>query len=245
MLIKPINAFLKDNVDPATLDYLGMVEDNNDPEKLGRIRVRISPYADFPSTEDLPWACPILGSCGNSSNSGGLNIPEIGSQVRVYFPSHDLTAPYYRGAELNEVNRTTFFDDDYPNSYGYKDSTGNFYKIDKAKKTVQFQHSSSSNLRVAPDGSIQVSLSNGAYFTFSNSSAFELNIGPIAIQGMPDGSLSVRADSSIEFRTPAFRVIADDTTMEGNASVESGVTGKFSAGDKIISVTNGIITSIE
>ena len=112
------------------MSYLGFVEDNNDPEKLGRLRVRIAPYSEL-AIEELPWACPKLGSHGNSSSYGGLNVPEIGSQVRVDFPSKDLTAPYYSGAELNAVNRTTFFDEDYPNTYGYKDSVGNFTKINK------------------------------------------------------------------------------------------------------------------
>ena len=245
MLIKPINAFLKELTDPATMDYLGMVEDNNDPEKLGRIRVRISPYMDFETTEDLPWACPILGSCGNSANSGGLNIPEVGSQVRVFFPSHDLTAPYYRGAELNEFNRTTFFDDNYPNTYGYKDSTGNFYKIDKANKTVQFQHSSSSNLRVAPDGSMQVALSNGAYFTFSNSNAFEMSIGTINVKGMPNGALSARADDSISIKTNNMNVNCPNVAFSGNVSVGNGITADFTAGDKTVHVTAGIITGID
>ena len=245
MLIKPINAFIKELADPATMDYLGMVEDNNDPEKLGRIRVRISPYMDFERTEDLPWACPILGSCGNSASSGGLNIPEIGSQVRVFFPSHDLTAPYYRGAELNEFNRTTFFDDNYPNTYGYKDSTGNFYKIDKANKTVQFQHSSSSNLRIAPDGSMQVALSNGAYFTFSNSNAFEISIGTVNIKGMPNGDLIITSNNNVNVKAENIVVNCPEVSFSGNVSVGNGVTDDFPAGNRTVHVTAGIITSID
>ena len=244
MLIKPLNAFLKGDTDPATMSYLGMVEDNNDPEKLGRLKVRISPYMDF-KPEDLPWACPTLGTHGNIPSAGGINVPEIGSQVRVYFPSHDLTAPYYMGAELNELNRTTFFDDDYPNAYGYKDSTGNFIKVNKARKTVQIQHSSSSNLRVAPDGSMQVALSNGAYFTFSNSNAFEISLGNVEIKGTPDGSLTIRADSSVTIDTSDFVINADNVTVSKGLSVGTGVSGKFSADSKIITVTDGIITSIE
>lgn len=244
MLIKPLNAFLKSDIDPATMSYLGMVEDNNDPEKLGRLKVRISPYMDF-SSEDLPWALPSLGTHGNTPEAGGINVPEIGSQVRVYFPSHDLTAPHYMGAELNELNRTTFFDDDYPNAYGYKDSKGNFIKVNKARKTVQIQHSSSTNLKVDPNGSIMISLNNGSYFTLDNHGAFELNVGLVSLQGMPDGSLTIKAESGIEFITPSFRVTSDDNTFTGNTTTGSGITDKFNAGDKIISVTNGIITSIE
>lgn len=243
MLIKPLNAFLKDNVDPATMSYLGMVEDNNDPEKLGRLRVRISPYMDF-ATEDLPWACPTLGTHGNSSNAGGLNVPEKGSQVRVYFPSHDLTAPYYMGAELNELNRTTFFDDDYPSTYGYKDSTGNFIKVNKARDTVQIQHSSSSNLKVAPDGSMQISLSNGAYFTFSNKNAFDLNIGAVEISGTPNGSLTVSADFLIELEAPRIVLKADTVETTGHNATKTGVSGGFWAFGQYIEVTDGLITAI-
>lgn len=244
MLIKPINSFLKETVDPATQSYLGMVEDNEDPEKLGRLKVRISPYMDFES-EDLPWACPTLGTHGNNPNAGGINVPEVGSQVRVYFPNHDLTAPYYMGAELNELNRTTFFDDDYPNTYGYKDSVGNFAKINKAKKTVQFQHSSTSNLRVAPDGSMQVALSNGAYFTFSNQNNFELNIGEVAVEGTAEGSLTIKAGMQVDMTTESFRVDASTTEFTGDVKVGTGASGMFWTFGNLVTVKDGIVVSIE
>lgn len=244
MLIKPLNAFLKESVDPSTQSYLGMVEDNNDPEKLGRLKVRISPYMDF-EPEDIPWACPTLGTHGNISNAGGLNVPEIGSQVRVYFPSHDLTAPYYMGAELNELNRTTFFDENYPETYGYKDSVGNFLKINKAKRTVQIQHSSTSNLRVAPDGSMQVALSNGAYFTLDNHNSFELNVGAVDITGTANGSLSVKADFLIDLDAPRIRLKTDYLEVDGHTSNQTGVSGSFWANNQYIEVTDGLITLID
>lgn len=243
MLIKPLNAFLKDSVDPATQSYLGMVEDNNDPEKLGRLRIRISPYMDF-KTEDLPWACPTLGTHGNKDSAGGLNVPELGSQVRVYFPSHDLTAPYYTGAELNELNRTTFFDDDYPHTYGYKDSRGNFIRVNKARDTIHMQHASTSNLKVAPDGSMQVALSNGAYFTFDNHNAFELNIETVDIKGTPDGTLTIKANSAINFEAPEINFKAKISRNSGHSGSATGVNGDFWAYNKHIEVTDGIITSI-
>lgn len=244
MLIKPINAFIKETIDPATQSYLGMVEDNADPEKLGRLRVRISPYMDF-EPEDVPWACPTLGAHGNNPQAGGINVPEVGSQVRVYFPSHDLTAPYYTGAELNELNRTTFFDEDYPNTYGYKDSIGDFVKVNKSKKTIHLQHSSTSNLRVAPDGSMQIALSNGAYFTFSNANAFELNIGTVDVSGTAEGSLTVKADTQVDMKTSSFRVDAQTTEFTGDVKVGTGASGMFWTFGNLVTVKDGIVVSID
>jgi hypothetical protein len=225
------------------MSYLGTVEDNEDPKKLGRLKIRISPYMDY-EPEDLPWACPTLGTHGNTSEAGGLNVPEVGAQVRVYFPSHDLTAPYYTGAELNEVNRTTFFDDDYPNTYGYKDSTGNFIKINKAKDTIQLQHTSTSTMKVSPDGSMQIALSNGAYFTFSNSNAFDLSIGAVSVSGTPDGTLQMKANMSIELDAPNITLKAKTIQHEGYMAANTGASGSFWAYNSYIEVTDGLITYI-
>ena len=244
MLIKPFSILFKDQVDPATMSYLGCVEDNNDPEKIGRIKVRVAPFADL-STEDLPWAYPKLGSHGNSAEYGGLNVPEIGSQVRIDFPSRDLTAPYYSGAELNAVNRTTFFDEDYPNTYGYKDSVGNFVKINKERGTAHFQHYTTTNLQVAPEGSIKVGLSNGAFFTLDNNNNFELNIGTLDVTGTADGSLNVDANNEINLNAGTVNINAKDFNVKGTATFECGASGSFVTLGNHVTVTNGLITSIK
>ena len=44
--------------------WIGVVEDNNDPEKLGRVRVRClglhTENKNELPTEDLPWATPMM-----------------------------------------------------------------------------------------------------------------------------------------------------------------------------------------
>lgn len=243
MLIKPFTSLLKEQIDPASMSYLGCVEDNNDPEKMGRLKVRISVFSELP-TEDLPWAYPMLGSHGNSAEYGGLNVPEVGSQVRVSFPSKDLTAPYYSGAELNKLNRTTFFDDDYPHTYGYKDSVGNFVRVNKEKGTAQFQHSSTTNLQVAPDGSIKVGLVGGAYFIFDVNKSFTFNIGTLEVQGLPDGSLNIRANTEVNIDTSSVN-IKGDVAIKGNLQPSNGASGSFITNSNYIEVTNGIITLIK
>lgn len=233
---------MKEQTDPATMSYLGCVEDNNDPEKVGRIRVRIALFSEL-ATEDLPWAYPLLGTHGNSSEYGGLNVPEVGSQVRITFPSKDLTAPYYSGAELNKVNRTTFFDDDYPHTYGYKDSIGNFIKINKERGTIHLQHTSSTNMQVAVDGSIKVGLAGGAYFIFDNGKNFDLNLGALDISGSADGSLEVKANNEINLTASTFNV-KGDVIVQGDFKPMNGASGSFITNGSYVEVTNGIITSI-
>ena len=243
MLIKPFTPLFKEQVNPTAMSYIGDVIDNNDPKKLGRVKVKISAYADL-NDEALPWASPLLASHGNSQEYGGINIPEIGSQVRVTFPSRDFTAPYYSGAELNEHTRTTFFDDDYPNTYGYKDSVGNFIRINKERGVAQLQHSSTTNMQVAPDGSIKVGLAGGAYFIFDNGNNFELDIGTLNISGTADGSLNVEANNEINISTSQAN-IKGDLSVSGDLSAGNGVSGTFLTVGNIVTVKNGIIVSIE
>lgn len=243
MFIKPFTNLLKEQSNPVNMSYIGFVEANNDPQKLGRVKVRITPYSDL-STDALPWASPVLGTHGNSADSGGLNVPEVGSQVRVTFPSRDFTAPYYSGAELNEVNRTTFFDEDYPFTYGYKDSIGNFIRINKERGTAQIQHFSSTNLQVAPDGSLKVGLNGGAYFVFDSGKSFDLNINTLDIQGTADGALTVTANNDITLDAGQINM-KGDAKISGSLDVGNGASGSFIAGANFITVKKGIIVSIK
>lgn len=83
--------------------YAGVVEDNKDPEKLGRLKVRV-PHVygavggtfGAITTENLPWAMPSGLPNGLSQQSGGCDwLPEMGDQVLVRFLDGEPEKPVY------------------------------------------------------------------------------------------------------------------------------------------------------
>jgi hypothetical protein len=98
--------------------YAGIVEANNDPEKLGRVKARVphvygsTLVAGSIGTDDLPWAFPAGLPAGQSSLSGGFSmLPEVGDRVWVRFLDGEPEKPVYewgmqtqKGAEDMEVH---------------------------------------------------------------------------------------------------------------------------------------------
>lgn len=82
--------------------YAGTVEDNRDPELVGRVKVRV-PHVFGPSgasgsidTTDLPWAFPMGAPAGGTDASGGLSwLPEKGDQVYVQFLDGEPEKPVW------------------------------------------------------------------------------------------------------------------------------------------------------
>ena len=85
--------------------YRGIVEDRLDPEKLGRVKIRVygihtdikiqTPTEGVP-TEDLPWAQPVISPVeGGVSGFGFWSVPLHGSQVLVYFEEGNIMYPRY------------------------------------------------------------------------------------------------------------------------------------------------------
>jgi hypothetical protein len=79
--------------------YIGIVEENNDPNKLGRVRIRVVNVFDELEVEDIPWASPWKDLNGNS-----INIPEIGKVLLVVFDQGDSNKPEYIYANHYNVN---------------------------------------------------------------------------------------------------------------------------------------------
>ena len=87
--------------------YIGVVEDNNDPKKSGRCRIRVMDVFDGMNpdgtyqvkTEELPWSFPWKDLNGNA-----FNIPDIGKIVVVVFEEGNTDKPEYISADHYNVN---------------------------------------------------------------------------------------------------------------------------------------------
>jgi len=85
--------------------YRGVIEDNNDPEMLGRCRVRIwGLHTDILEpdelegipTKNLPWSEPCLGLLeGSISGNGLFSVPLQGSHVFLFFEGGNWMSPRY------------------------------------------------------------------------------------------------------------------------------------------------------
>jgi hypothetical protein len=79
--------------------FVGMVEENEDPKKIGRVKVRVMNVYDEIPVEDIPWASPWKDLNGNE-----FNIPDVGKVVSVVFDHGDQYKPEYIFAEHYNVN---------------------------------------------------------------------------------------------------------------------------------------------
>ena len=103
--------------------FRARVANNADPEKLGRVQVRIpmihgASEDDGVSDSSLPWATGCFPSAGY--NFGSFIVPEIGEYVFVIFEDSDTSKPVYLGSSYGK-NSTTY------KEYGSEDTTGLWY----------------------------------------------------------------------------------------------------------------------
>lgn len=120
------NDFDKDNkleFNPNAF-YIAVVEDTNDPYKLGRVRIRIpsihgtnNNQAYFLPNSSLPWAKPaILNGAGN--DTGQFIIPAYGTRVLVSFEFNDVNKPLYFGGIPTLIGDTKTYNDNPGIYYG-------------------------------------------------------------------------------------------------------------------------------
>ena len=72
--------------------YRGIVTDNQDPNKLGRIRANVPEVLDQVETG---WALPAAPYAGN--NAGSLTVPAAGTGVWIEFEAGNVSKPIWTG----------------------------------------------------------------------------------------------------------------------------------------------------
>lgn len=190
---KEIDDLLKTFIDRKSPSYkkryTGIVEDNNDPDKKGRCRIRV--YGIFGNEipkEDLPWASQEQTFLG--SNLGNIVIPKIGSLVRVYFDDDEIYKPVYttkvpvNGSISSEAN------EDYPNSMVFFETDeGEFFKINRSSMETTYRHST--GVQIVIDGSGNITIDNSTVQGDGNINFKSL--GDITLESTT-GSVNIQAE---------------------------------------------------
>jgi hypothetical protein len=137
--------------------YRGQVLDNNDPDKLGRIKVNLFGLTDGIDAEDLPWAVPAYSIfTGSGIGYGFFAVPEIGTHVFVFFEGGgDIYQPVYFLEAVDGIHglpseRTI----DYPYRKVLKTKNGIVIIIDDLSKEIYVNHPSGSYLKIDTAGNI-------------------------------------------------------------------------------------------
>ena len=95
--------------------YKAIVVENNDPEKHGKIKARVSKIFDGIEDGKLPWAIPTFGHVdGATKDSGIICIPKIGSTVLLHFQNGSPFHPIYSGYTVDEKTKLEEANTNYP-----------------------------------------------------------------------------------------------------------------------------------
>lgn len=144
--------------DPLKSPHRGIVVDNDDPKKLGRVKVFIKGIMEETDIAKLPWVYPQMSAgLGGRKDSSFFAVPEKNSELVIRFQNGDIYSPYIAGRWHNEQsNQQSLFDEDYPDSYGHMDSTGTFLRINKKEQYTEFKHVSGFYCKVDKDGNLDI-----------------------------------------------------------------------------------------
>jgi uncharacterized protein involved in type VI secretion and phage assembly len=169
---------------------VGIVTNNNDDDKLGRVKVKFPWLSD---NDESDWARIALPGAG--PKAGAVFIPEVSDEVLVAFEHGDISRPFVIGGLYNGKDKPPLGDGLFDK--GKVKRTG--FVSRKGHKFVFFEDSSKSGIAlITSDGKIKVSL---------NESNSEIHIecqGKVVIKSQGDmnvesaGSLTLKGDGGVK-----------------------------------------------
>jgi hypothetical protein len=207
--------------------WLGEVVDINDPNKVGRIKVKVFGKFDLIPTEDIPWAYPTNAYTGGDIDGGGsFSVPKKGSIVSVTFDSGNIYHPEYKFIQ----NISKALKDEISNSYENAHSViydtvteGGVKVFFTEEKGLMFDFKST-QVNIKPDKSVKIQ-------TESGKSIIEItNDGKLTIT--QDGNITIKTNANIDINCVNATVKSTKTFIKagyielGDGASENLVLGK-------------------
>ncbi len=140
--------------------YRAIVENNVDPEKFGRVQVRVFGIHDEGSgvsTADLPWAEVSGGTdFGLIDGVGISSILRVGTLVWVFFNNDDFNFPVVFATIKGSSDISSVAQNSYTNTATIRTASGHIIELGDAAgaEKIEIKHTTGSKITFQADGSI-------------------------------------------------------------------------------------------
>lgn len=207
-------------------NWLGEVVDIADPNKIGRIKIRVFGKFDDLEVEDIPWAYPnTVFTSGGTSGGGFFSVPKLGSIVAVSFDNGNIYHPEYKFIQNISTELKEEIAESYDNAHSliYDTVTEGGLKVYFTESKGLVFDFKSTIVNLKPDNSITV-------ITESGDSSIEItNDGKLTIT--QKGDIEVTSDANINIKCKDATVESNNTYVKskrielGNSATEPLILG--------------------
>ncbi len=172
---------------------VGIVTQNDDKDKLGRVKVK---FPWLSGNDESDWARVTM--LGAGPNAGAVFIPEVSDEVLVAFEHGDISRPFVIGGLYNGKDKPNLGD----GLFNQGKVKRNGFVSRKGHKFVFFEDSGKSGIAlITSDAKIKVSLNE------SNSEVHIECQGKVLIKSQGDmnlesgGSLTLKGDGGVKLNS--------------------------------------------
>ena len=157
-MLYPTNDLLESR-DTLNKIYSGIVVENDDPRRIGRIKVKIKGIFSEDDIEAIPWCRPLLPSTtGGSPDRLAFSVPDIGSAVEVSFRGSFYNPIYTSSRIFESQSPKTIFGDGYPNTSGEISPSGVISRGNSSERWNEKFQSSGLFQRSSAGGDLQINV---------------------------------------------------------------------------------------
>lgn len=207
--------------------FLGKVVDvENDPLQIGRVRVKIFGVYDEIDDKDLPWAQIVVPTITGVHSYGDNPVGQylgllVGTHVfGMFLDGKDSQLPLVLGSLPKKGDNNQRATENYPHNKIYQTKEGHFKEYDDTPENTRIreQHRSGTYTEMEHDGSMRTEVQKDQYIRVK---------GDVKIIGDQDATIEISGNCTIN--------VTGDATVSGkNVSVTAEEKVTVRAGGKVV-----------